>query len=386
VIKPPLWLELFASDSLSWSSSADGLLTSAVLSMVFHFADLLEPLVNVVHHSHHVDATQVAHSDHLRSCFSMLSLNPAADVATHKAVAALDASSLSHGHHDAAHAGTALAGPAAALSGVAARPHSVASVASSFLQGPESTALVSGSLHSSHASLRHSAADATSFLNIQGKLTELVQKTPPSVLVPLHAASIVFAVPGHLAFELGEGYMFGFKKGFALALVGKSLGAAISFGIGRSGVGFLGDIRDGLKKRLEEWPTAKAVAKAVDEGGAFSVFVIRVAPLPCVVKNYSLALMTDIPFATYIVATILGLTPTTAAHVFAGTVATSAMQLATGHAESSAQTLAIVSPLAAGALLTLGAGYYLHHYIIGVSEQEGNDGLKLTVKKLAMKS
>lgn len=85
-------------------------------------------------------------------------------------------------------------------------------------------------------------------------------------LVPLHAASIVISLPGHILFELGralssktcgawcltgEGYLFGFQKakaliatrlrdslsraqGLELAFVGKALGAIAAFGVGRS--------------------------------------------------------------------------------------------------------------------------------------------------------
>ena len=58
---------------------------------------------------------------------------------------------------------------------------------------------------------------------------------------------------------------------------------------------------------------------------------VRVAPVPCVIKNYSLAFLTDIPWSVYWPATLAGLVPTTAAHVYAGTLAPSAADLAAGH-------------------------------------------------------
>jgi len=211
---------------------------------------------------------------------------------------------------------------------------------------------------------------SSSFSSVQEKLHSVVLATPPSILVPLHAASIVFAVPGHIAFELGEGYMFGLKKGFALAFTGKFVGAGASFVIGRS-AHMLGGMRDVLKQKLDAWPSASCAAKAVERRGAFSVFVIRLAPVPCVVKNYSLALLTDIPLGTYLCASFLGLAPTTAAHVFAGTLATSASDLISGNM-SHIQKLAAASPVIAGVLLTLWAGYMLHQQM-HIADEESED-------------
>lgn len=215
-----------------------------------------------------------------------------------------------------------------------------------------------------------SHSSASSFLSIQKSLTEIVQTTPPAVLVPLHALSIVGALPGHIAFELGEGFLFGFKRGVALALTGKAIGSAAAFGIGRSAV-TCGCLKDRLKDQMNKWPLCQKVAKGVEKGGAISVFVIRMAPVPCVVKNYSLALLTDIPFSTYIIASFAGLVPTTAAHVYAGTLAPSAVALASGTSHiTRAQAVALACPVVAGVLLTAMAGYYLHKHIINEDEDD----------------
>lgn len=210
------------------------------------------------------------------------------------------------------------------------------------------------------------ASAASSFLSVKGLLPpalqgksfmEIVQLAPPSALVPLHAASIVTSLPGHIVFELGEGYLFGFKKGLALAFAGKSLGALASFGIGRSALVCCG-LKDGLQKQMEAWPIAKNVAVAVEQGGVLAVFLIRIAPVPCVVKNYSLALLTETPWSTYVPATLLGLLPTTAAHVYAGTLATSAYELTAGHG-AAMRVVGLTSTIAAAGLISMLAGYYL---------------------------
>jgi uncharacterized membrane protein YdjX (TVP38/TMEM64 family) len=223
-------------------------------------------------------------------------------------------------------------------------------------------------------------ASASSFLSVPKRLVDIVEATPPSALIPLHALSIMGAVPGHLAFELGEGFLFGFQKGFALAFVGKSLGAAGSFIVGRAAL-TCGGLGDNLKSLLEKWPSARSVARGVEHGGGLSVLVIRLAPLPCVVKNYSLALLTEIPFLTYFLATLLGLLPTTAAHVYAGTLAPSAMALASGQMHLSAmQGVALASPVIAGCLLTAFAGYYLHKHVM--LEVENDEQCKQAAEKV----
>jgi len=215
-------------------------------------------------------------------------------------------------------------------------------------------------------------ASASSFFSIQKSLTDIVQATPPAALVPLHALSIVGAVPGHVAFELGEGFLFGFQKGFVLALAGKTLGSAVAFGIGRN----CGCLKDRLTEQMDRWPLAKKVAKGVEKGGGLSVFIIRMAPVPCVIKNYSMALATDIPFSTYLIASFAGLVPTTAAHVYAGTLAPSAVALYSGGIRhiSAVQAATLASPVVAGVMLSVVAGYFLHqHVLVDSEEKEGED-------------
>merc|ERR1712107_421021 len=170
-----------------------------------------------------------------------------------------------------------------------------------------------------------------SFLTIprpEHSLPEMVQKIPPAAFLPLHAASVILCLPGHLAFEFAEGYMFGFEKGFALAYASKSLGALSAFGLGRWFCESNGR-QAWILDKLREWPTAAKVAAGVERGGALSVALIRMAPVPCVVKNYSLTFLTQIPWTVYVPATLVGLLPTTAIHVYIGASAPSPAELAT---------------------------------------------------------
>eukprot|EP00929_Paragymnodinium_shiwhaense_P081111 TRINITY_DN42379_c0_g1_i1.p1 TRINITY_DN42379_c0_g1~~TRINITY_DN42379_c0_g1_i1.p1 ORF type:complete len:388 (-),score=57.70 TRINITY_DN42379_c0_g1_i1:169-1332(-) len=202
---------------------------------------------------------------------------------------------------------------------------------------------------------------ATSFLFGSSKsLTDLVQSTPPSALVPLHAASIVFAVPGHILFELGEGYLFGMKRGLALAFAGKSLGAVATFALSRSAMSLCG-MREYLREKIEAWPMALQVAETVEEGGMFSVLLLTIAPVPCVLKNYAIPILTDMPMTSYIPGKLLGLLPTTAAHVYFGTLAQSMGDLTGGAATKSLATLGAAST--ATVLMGILAGYLLREHM-----------------------
>lgn len=278
-----------------------------------------------------------------------------------------------------------------------------ATQAASFLEGPSgasaplrsahgmrNTALATGGHSSSHglgemflmspgaAKAAQRAAMATSFLSLQQKMTELVQATPPAALVPLHAASIVFSVPGHLAFELAEGFLFGFQRGFVLAFVGKSLGAVTAFAVGRMALS-VGGLKDSLQSKLESWPAARDVAVAVERQGAFSVFLIRIAPVPCTVKNYALAMLTKVPFATFVPFTLLGLVPTTAAHVYAGTLAPSAADLLSGHG-SVMQFVATAGVVTTMGMMSLLAGYYLKEQMNTDTSEEDDADIEVKLK------
>jgi len=195
----------------------------------------------------------------------------------------------------------------------------------------------------------------------------------------------VFSVPGHLAFELGEGFLFGFQRGFVLAFVGKSLGAVAAFATGRMALN-VGGLKESLRSKLESWPAARDVAIAVERQGGFSVFLIRIAPVPCTVKNYALAMLTQVPFSTFIPYTLLGLVPTTAAHVYAGTLAPSAADLVTGHG-SVMQFVATAGVVATMGTMSVLAGYYLKQQMAPEDDEEDKDiDLKLNGLNLKTKS
>ncbi|CAK8997425.1 unnamed protein product [Durusdinium trenchii] len=226
--------------------------------------------------------------------------------------------------------------------------------ASAFLQGPDpGRERGSGGTHG-HLYPRHFLR----FLFENSGLVDVIKATPPAAIVPLHAASIVVSLPGHIVFELGEGYLFGFQKGLELAFAGKALGALAAFGVGRS-VGCCQDVRESMRDRMQSWPTALKAAKSVERGGHVSVFLVRIAPIPCVVKNYALSLLTDIPWSVFVPGTLLGLLPTTAAHVYAGTLAPTSAELVSGSG-AAMKAVAAASTIGAVTFAGLLAAYCLH--------------------------
>jgi len=211
---------------------------------------------------------------------------------------------------------------------------------------------------------------------------ETVEATPPALLVPLHVAGILAAFPATAAFEVGEGYIFGFSKGFVLAFTGKAIGAIAAFGIARCAVGMMA-VREWLHRKMNSWPTAKALASGAEKGGAGFVLLVRLSPIPCFVNNYGIALLTEMPWTVYVPASLIGLLPTTAANVYAGAIAPHAAGVSSaaivGSATSTAgfQLLAAASSVGAASLLSVLAGYFLHtHYRLNNMAEEVQEGFE----------
>eukprot|EP00435_Cladocopium_sp_Y103_P028901 s3631_g7.t1 len=250
------------------------------------------------------------------------------------------------------------------------------SKAAAFLQGPDQHAEASQGLALSANDAWQGqpigARHGSSFLFENTRLVDVIKATPAAALVPLHAASIVVSLPGHILFELGEGYIFGFQKGLELAFAGKALGALAAFGVGRS-VGCCQNVRESLRERMQSWPTALNAAKSVERGGHASVFLVRIAPIPCVVKNYALSLLTDIPWTIFVPGTLLGLLPTTAAHVYAGTLAPTSADLVSGSG-AAMKVVAAASTVAGVTFAGLLAAYCLHQVPEDAEDDDGGTG------------
>ncbi|MBD0675181.1 TVP38/TMEM64 family protein [Streptomyces sp. CBMA156] len=130
---------------------------------------------------------------------------------------------------------------------------------------------------------------------------------------PLFA--LVYAV-GTLAFvprpalNAAAGLLLGIQQGVALAVLGTTLGAALAFALGR-GLG-----RDALRPYLRG-KVLGSLDRRFTEQGFRSVLVLRLLPgMPFQAANYGAA-FSGVRFLPFVVATAVGVVPTTAVYVTA---------------------------------------------------------------------
>jgi uncharacterized membrane protein YdjX (TVP38/TMEM64 family) len=111
------------------------------------------------------------------------------------------------------------------------------------------------------------------------------------------------------------GALFGIQLGLPLAVAGTTLGAVMAFALGR-GLG-----RDALR-RLLRTKALTALDGQLSDHGFRSVLLMRLVPvLPFAVANYSAAI-SRMRCSAFAAATALGVVPTTAVYVVAGSHAT----------------------------------------------------------------
>lgn len=132
---------------------------------------------------------------------------------------------------------------------------------------------------------------------------------------PLYAAGFALSVALFLPvlpFSLGAGALFGFWIGLLVALVGTTSGASLSFIVSRT------LLREQVESRLAHHPTFHALDRAISQSGGRIVFLTRLAPIfPFSIINMAYGL-TGVPTRSYMIATGLGMIPTSAVFVFLG--------------------------------------------------------------------
>ncbi|XP_024364870.1 uncharacterized protein [Physcomitrium patens] len=122
----------------------------------------------------------------------------------------------------------------------------------------------------------------------------------------------VLAIPASIL-TLGGGYLFGLMLGFLTDSVGSTMGATAAFWVGRT-IG-----RSYVTSKLKDYPQFQAIAVAVRKSGFKIVLLLRLVPLlPFNVLNYLLS-VTPIGITTYIIASWIGMMPSTLAFVYVGT-------------------------------------------------------------------
>ncbi|MBO1418328.1 TVP38/TMEM64 family protein [Streptomyces sp. FH025] len=141
----------------------------------------------------------------------------------------------------------------------------------------------------------------------------LADRMPGYWFAPLFTA--VYAV-GTLAFvprpalNAAAGLLLGIQQGVALAVLGTTLGAALAFALGR-GLG-----REALRPYLRG-RVLGALDRRLSDQGFRSVLVLRLLPgMPFQAGNYGAA-FSGIRFLPFLLATAIGVVPTTAVYVVA---------------------------------------------------------------------
>lgn len=142
------------------------------------------------------------------------------------------------------------------------------------------------------------------------------------VYIVVYALCVVAFVPASIL-TLGAGAIFGFAGGTIVVVIGATIGATLAFLLARTV----------MRKRIEAMTASNAKFRALDRAiaaeGMKIVFLVRLAVVfPFTYINYAFGL-TAIPLWRYVVATLFGIIPATAAFVFASSAATRAATTST---------------------------------------------------------
>jgi uncharacterized membrane protein YdjX (TVP38/TMEM64 family) len=139
----------------------------------------------------------------------------------------------------------------------------------------------------------------------------------------LFAACNILLLPGGIL-SVGAGFFFGLWWGFAIVLLGNSIGAAISFALSH----WLG--RRYLNKRISTSPMLQVLDKAVARDAWKIIFLSQLHPLfPTSLLNYLFGL-TRIRFWPYMLWTAVGRAPGLFLYTYLGTLGQLGLNLARG--------------------------------------------------------
>mmetsp|Transcript_12320 Transcript_12320/g.39429 ORF Transcript_12320/g.39429 Transcript_12320/m.39429 type:complete len:508 (+) Transcript_12320:85-1608(+) len=190
------------------------------------------------------------------------------------------------------------------------------------------TAAAAGEDGSSLSMVAGALATGVEWIEAQGDLG------PPLYALFL-GAWIMLLMPSSLA-EIAPGAIFGWKVGFAVALVGKTLGSLGSLLMARL---FLkGPLQS---KLLTRFPRLNAIGQAVAEEGLPVLVILRLSYLPIVLKNYGLAVL-DISTGQLVLAAIISGTPLAAMWTLIGVSAQDLRAVLSGEAVGVSSLLALL--------------------------------------------
>jgi uncharacterized membrane protein YdjX (TVP38/TMEM64 family) len=157
-----------------------------------------------------------------------------------------------------------------------------------------------------------------------------------------YVAAAVLFLPGSLI-TLAAGFTFGILWGTIIVSVASTIGAALSFLIGR----FFA--QEWVASKVEDYPRFHALYRAIDKEGFKTVVLVRLVPIfPFGMLNYGFS-VTRVPFWKYVLASWVGMFPGTVMYVYFGSAAESLTRVLAGEVERTAMqnTLFIVGGVAA---------------------------------------
>lgn len=143
------------------------------------------------------------------------------------------------------------------------------------------------------------------------RLREIVDAYPfGALIVTLLVYTVVSLVPGTTGKSLVMGWLFGFWMGLVIVSVALTIAATLAF-LGSRYL-FQGAVRAWLHSGLDR------IDEALERDGPFHLITLRLIHAPYTVVNYSFG-PTRVAVRTFVWTTLLGLLPSNALFVYAGT-------------------------------------------------------------------
>ena len=157
-------------------------------------------------------------------------------------------------------------------------------------------------------------------LNVQSQIDKFLEWVPtlgplaPITFIFIYAICCVLFVPGS-ALTLGAGAIFGLVQGTVLVSIASTLGATLSFLVGRYFA------RGWIEEKVNTNPKFKAIDEAVADEGWKIVGLTRLSPVfPFTLLNYGYGI-TSVSLKDYFFASWIGMFPGTVMYVYLGAVA-----------------------------------------------------------------
>lgn len=148
-----------------------------------------------------------------------------------------------------------------------------------------------------------------------GELTAFTARHPfwsVALYILAYVAVVAFSLPGALIMTLTGGFLFGAWLGSTAAVVGVSLGSVVMFLIARSALGSV------LKSRIRSGGKLERIEAGIRRNAFACLLTLRLIPaMPIWLVNIAAGFV-HIPVSTYLVATVLGIIPSTVIYASIG--------------------------------------------------------------------